>query len=185
MRRDSNKGWCGIYEIQQDINEAHREINITSEYINCPIGEVAVIMLHEMVHLYNMVHEINDVSNNGYYHNKQIKDTAEAHSLHIEHRSAYEWTVTTLTAQTAEWLAQQPGMEDFTASRKTVFQIKLNGNDDNEDGNETTINVKGGGHATSKNCSLKYSCPKCGVIIRATKQVNVVCGDCDVAFKRA
>lgn len=182
MRRDSNKGWCGIYEIQQDINEAHREINITSEYINCPIGEVAVIMLHEMVHLYNMVHEINDVSNNGYYHNKQIKDTAEAHSLHIEHRSAYEWTVTTLTAQTAEWLAQQPGMEDITASRKAVLQIKTKADDD--EGGETTTTIKGG-RSTSKNRSIKYVCPHCGAIIRATRQVNVVCGDCDVPFEQA
>ena len=30
-----------------------------------------------------------------------------------------------------------------------------------------------------------YVCPKCGAIIRATKLVNVVCGDCDVAFEIA
>ena len=48
-----------------------------------------------------------------------------------------------------------------------------------------TITVKGGGRSTSKNRSIKYVCPKCGAIIRATKQVNVVCGDCDVPFERA
>ena len=76
-------------------------------------------------------------------------------------------------------------MKDFTASRKTAFQIKVKGDDDDDDGEETTITVKGGGRSTSKNRSIKYACPKCGAIIRATKQVNVVCGDCDVPFERA
>lgn len=31
--------------------------------------------------------------------------------------------------------------------------------------------------------SIKYVCPVCGTIIRATRQVNVKCGDCDVAFE--
>ena len=87
--------------------------------------------------------------------------------------------------EVAEWLARQPGMEDFTASRKTAFQIKIKGNDDDDDGEETTTTVKGGGRSISKNRSIKYVCPKCGAIIRATKQVNVVCGDCDVPFERA
>ena len=76
-------------------------------------------------------------------------------------------------------------MEDFTASRKTAFQIKVKGDDDDDDGEETTITVKGGGRSTSKNRSIKYVCPKCGASIRATKLVNVVCGDCDVAFEIA
>ena len=32
---------------------------------------------------------------------------------------------------------------------------------------------------------IKYVCPKCGAIIRATKQVNVICGDCNVPFEQA
>ena len=44
--------------------------------------------------------------------------------LHIEQHATYGWTITTLTAETATWLAQQPGMEDITASRKALLQIK-------------------------------------------------------------
>ena len=118
------------------------------------------------------------------YHNKKFKATAEAHGLHIEHHGTYGWTVTTLTEETAEWLAQQPGMEDIAASRRTTLQIKTKADDDdsNDDGETTTIK---GGRTTSKNRSIKYVCPKCGAIIRATKQVNVVCGDCDVPFEQA
>lgn len=152
-------GWCSVYEIWQASGEAYREINICAEYIDRPIGEVAATMLHEMAHLYNLTHEIKDVSNNGYYHNKKFKETAEAHGLHIEHHATYGWTITTLSEETAEWLAQQPGMKDITASRKTVLQIKTKSEDD--EGSETTTTIKGG-RSTSKNRSIKYVCPHCG-----------------------
>lgn len=64
-------------------------------------------MLHKMAHLYNLPHEIKDVN----YHNKKFKETAEDHGLHIEHHTIYGWTITTLTEETAAWLAQQTGME--------------------------------------------------------------------------
>ena len=177
-------GWCSVYEIWQGNGEAYREINICVEYINRPIAEVASTMLHEMAHLYNLTHGIKDVSNNGYYHNKKFKEPAEAHGLHTDHHKTYGWTATTMAKETADWLAQQPDMIDIAASRRTTFQIKAKGGSDDEDGNETTTTIKGG-RQTSKNRSIKYVCPKCGAIIRATWQVNVVCGDCDAPFEIA
>ncbi len=171
-------GWCTVYEIWQADGQAYREINICAEYINRPISEVAGTMLHEMAHLYNLNHGIKDVSNNGYYHNKKFKETAEVHGLVINHHKTYGWTVTELAPETAEWVAMQPELSDIAASRQTTLQIKTKGDDDGE--STTTIN---GGRSTSKNRSIKYVCPKCGAIIRATKLVNVVCGDCDVAFE--
>ena len=135
-------------------------------------------MLHEMAHLYNLNHGIKDVSNNGYYHNKKFKETAEAHGLVINHHQTYGWTVTELAPETAEWVARQPELSDIAASRQTTLQIKTKGDDDGE----STTTIKGG-RSTSKNRSIKYVCPKCGAIIRATRLVNVVCGDCDVTFE--
>ena len=175
-------GWCSVYEIWNSENEAYREINICAEYIDRPISEVAATMLHEMAHLYNLTHDIQDVSNNGYYHNTKFKATAEAHGLHIEKHPRYGWTVTTLTEDTAAWLAEQPGMVDITASRKTLLQITTTTGDDGEEPKTTTVK---GGRQTSKNRSIKYVCPECGTIIRATREVNVVCGDCGVPFERA
>ena len=175
-------GWCSVYEIWNNENEAYREINICAEYIDRPISEVAATMLHEMAHLYNLTHDIQDVSNNGYYHNTKFKATAEAHGLHIEKHLHYGWTVTSLTDDTAAWLAEQPGMVDITASRKTLLQITTTTGDDGEEPKTTTVK---GGRQTSKNRSIKYVCPECGTIIRATREVNVVCGDCGVPFERA
>ncbi len=74
-------------------------------------------------------------------------------------------------------------MADITASRRTAFQIKTKG-DDSEGGEEPKPTARRG-RTTSKNRSIKYVCPHCGAIIRATKQVNVICGDCNVAFEKA
>ena len=79
----------------------------------------------------------------------------------------YGWTVTTLTPETEEWLRDTLGEDGLEASRI-----------------QTTGSKKGGG-SKSKNRSIKYVCPECGTIIRATREVNAVCGDCDQAFERA
>jgi rubrerythrin len=176
-------GWCSVYEIWQGNGEAHREINICAEYINRPIGEVAATMLHEMAHFYDLTHGIKDVSNNGYYHNMKFKETAETHGLRIEQHTTYGWTITTLAEETAAWLAAQPGVEDIAASRKTLLQITTTSGD-KEDGEAPTTTTIRGGRQTSKNRSIKYVCRVCGAIIRATKQVNVVCGDCNVPFEK-
>lgn len=39
------------------------------------------------------------------------------------------------------------------------------------------------GAAKTKQSSRKYVCPMCGCIIRATKEVHVICGDCNVEFE--
>lgn len=159
-------GWCSVQEVWKADNEMHREINLCAEYLDRPMNEVCATMLHEMVHLYNLLHGIEDTSNNGYYHNKRFKDTAEAHGLHIEKDKKYGWTVTSLTPEAEAWLKDTLGDESINASRLPEAS-----------------GVKGGG-SKSKNRSIKYVCPECGTIIRATREVNVVCGDCEVPFER-
>ena len=173
-------GWCSVYEIRNDQKEAYREINICAEYIDRPITEVAATMLHEMAHLYNLVNGIKDVSNNGYYHNKQFKATAEAHGLCIAKHPKYGRTITTPASETADRLMTVPGMEDIKVSRKTLMQAKAATGGVMETGEEEKPK-----HLTrtiTKNRNIKYVCPDCGAIIRANKVINVICGECMVAF---
>lgn len=97
-------GWCSINEIWNASGEKYREINLCAEYLDRPIFALAATLLHEMAHLYNLVHGIQDVSNNGYYHNQKFKATAEAHGLHIEKHAKYGWTVTTLAPEAEAWI---------------------------------------------------------------------------------
>jgi rubrerythrin len=159
-------GWCSVQEVWKTENEMHREINLCAEYLDRPMTELSATLLHEMAHLYNLLHEIEDTSNNGYYHNKRFKDTAEAHGLHIEKHQKYGWTITTLTDEAEAWLKDTLGDDAIHASRLPEGAGSK------------------GGSSKSKNRSIKYICPECGTIIRATREVNVVCGDCDVAFER-
>ena len=146
--------------------EKYREINLCAEYLDRPIFELAATLLHEMAHLYNLVHGIQDVSNNGYYHNQKFKATAKAHGLHIEKHAKYGWTVTTLAPEAEAWIRETLGEDKINASRLPV---------------EGTTK---GGSKKSINRSIKYVCPCCGTIIRATREVHVICGDCGEAFER-
>ncbi len=159
-------GWCSVYEIWNAEDEKYREINLCAEYLDRPMNEVCATLLHEMAHLYNLQNGIQDVSNNGYYHNMKFKATAEAHGLHIEKHPRYGWTVTTVTPETEAWLRGALGEDGIRASRLPE-----------ESGGK-------GGSKKSINRSIKYVCPECGTIIRATREVNVVCGDCGVPFER-
>lgn len=120
-----------------------------------------------MAHLYDLVHEIQDVSNNGYYHNRKFKATAEAHGLHIEKHNKYGWTITTLTTEAETWIRETLGEGKINASRLPI---------------EGTTK---GGSKKSQNRSIKYVCPCCGTIIRATRKVNVICADCNEPFEQA
>lgn len=159
-------GWCSINEIWNASGAKYREINLCAEYLDRPIFELAATLLHEMAHLYNLVHGIQYVSNNGYYHNLKFKATAEAHGLHIEKHDKYGWTITTLAPEAEAWIRETLGEDKINASRLPV---------------EGTTK---GGSKKSINRSIKYVCPCCGTIIRATREVNVICGDCGEPFER-
>ena len=136
-------GWCSIHEIRNADNELYREINLCAEYLNRPIAEIAATLLHEMSHLYNLQHDIQDVSNIGYYHNMKFKATAEA------------------------WIISALGDTGIHASRLQAAGSSK------------------GGRKKSINRSIKYICPCCGTIIRATRKVNVICADCGEPFEKA
>jgi len=157
-------GWCSIQEIWNTSDEKYREINLCTDR---PMAELAATLLHEMAHLYDLEHDIQDVSNSSYYHNMKFKATAEAHGLKIEKHQKYGWTVTTLAPEVKAWIKATLGEAGIHASRQQV------------EGSTK------GGSKKSINRSIKYVCPCCGTIIRATREVNVICGDCGEPFERA
>lgn len=166
---DSTKGaygWCTAYKAWKNIDskddkDGFYEINICSEYLTRPFEQVVGTLLHEMVHLYNLQKGIQDTSRGGKYHNKKFKEIAEQHGLHIEKDSTYGWTITTLNDEGQEFV------KSFADFKFELFRKKL-----------PKI-----GKTASKQSSRKYVCPCCGTIIRATKEVHVVCGDCDCEFE--
>lgn len=152
-------------ELEAMKNEGFYEINICAEHLSRPFDQIAETLLHEMVHLYNLQVGVQDTSRHGTYHNKKYKEAAEAHGLAVAKHEKYGWTKTSLNEEAQAFVN---GLQDrkFQLYRKPV--------------------LKGlGGKSKTKQSTRKYVCPVCGCIIRATKEVNVICGDCGVNFEEA
>ena len=157
-------GWCtGWKAWKAGEDEGHYEINLCAEYLNRPFEETCGTLIHEMVHLQNLQDGIQDTSRSGTYHNKKFKETAETHGLTVEKGEKYGWHKTALAPEALEFV-QSLGKKGFTLVRPRPLGLKGSS--------------KGGGSS-----SRKYVCPCCGTIIRATKEVHVICAECDVEFQ--
>lgn len=153
-------GWCTVGKVWKNefTQEERYEINLVAEALNRGIYPVMSTLLHEMVHLYHNINEIKGTSRGNTYHNKRFKADAEAHGLIIEHAEKIGWSVTKLTGATMNLI-------DSANFDEAVFSLARL-----EAGEKEKPKKK----ATSK----KYVCPICGQIVRATKEVNILCGNC-------
>lgn len=162
--------------------EWRHELNIAADWLDRPIEEVVATMLHEMVHLYNIQHEIQDCSRGGAYHNKRFKEEAEKHMLRIEKDDTYGWTITKVTDELLEYILHQ-GWEEFEMSRG--FHGGYNGPSGDKSGSSPKP-PKGGQNGTGKpkgSNSRRYVCPCCKAIVRTTKDLYIICGTCKVDFE--
>ena len=64
-------------------DDGEYEINISAQYLNRTVEEVAGTLLHEICHHYAKVNNLQDCSRSGTYHNKLFKNIAEAHGLNV------------------------------------------------------------------------------------------------------
>lgn len=176
-------GHYSTYDAWNVKGEGRREINIGAGTLDRPIEYTAATMLHEMCHMYNdTVLHIQDCSRSGTYHNKQFKQTAEAHGLICNKTDRYGWSDTSseLSDTLIEWILKN-NIQEIHLNRNESSGIRISGgskaaNGTGDTGTEGKPKVKS---------SRKYVCPCCGTIIRATREVNVICGDCNVKFEWA
>lgn len=159
-------GWCTTWKAwkakdDESKDGGYYEINMCAEHLTRPFEELCATLLHEMVHLDNIGKGIKDTSRGGTYHNKQFKITAEQHGLIIERTEKYGWTKTRLNDETRAFVSTLDGSA-FQLSRQKEIKLKKAG---------------------SGSSSRKYVCPCCGLIIRATKEVRVMCVDCGLELE--
>lgn len=158
-------GWCTSWKAWQNGAKegGFYEVNLCAEYLNRPYEETCSTLLHEMVHLLNLQDGVQDTSRSGTYHNKKFKETAEAHGLIVEKGEKYGWHKTSLSPEALEFV-QSLGKQGFTLVRPRPLGLK-------------------GSSKSGGSSSRKYVCPCCGTIIRATKEVHVICAECEVEFQ--
>lgn len=158
-------GYITCNEVWTDTDRSYYEINITAEYLNRPIENVLATLQHEMVHLYCMVNGIQDTSKAGRYHNKNFKAEAEKRGLLIEYVKYIGYSKTTPSAQFITVLREHGLLED------TIQHFRLEPLDVSQPPNTT-------GKPKKKSSTRKYICPACGMSVRATREVHIICGDC-------
>lgn len=150
-------GWCTSWKAWKNGNAEFYEINLCAEHLTRPYEETAGTMLHEMVHLYNLQNGVKDTSRSGTYHNKKFKEAAEEHGLIVEATEKYGYAKTKLSDKAK---AELPEKESFELRRDSGSKFQK-------------------GKKSKKSSSRKYVCPCCGAIIRATKEVHIMCVDCN------
>lgn len=145
------------------------EINIGAGTLARPIEEVAATLLHEMVHYFNYNQGIQDCSRGNTYHNKRFKEAAEAHGLCVSHSEKYGWSHTTPSESLLNFVIENE-LTDILINRNEFRGFQPTGKGIHS-GNE--------GRTTTKPSSTrKYICPCCGMSVRATKIVRIMCMDC-------
>lgn len=80
---------------ESDSSEAKYELNISAYTMDRSQRELCETLLHEQVHLYCIIHNIKDCSNQGRYHNKHFKKICEDHGLNCQRHPIYGWSITT------------------------------------------------------------------------------------------
>ena len=143
---------------ENENDEGMYEINLSAQFLNRPISETASTLIHEMCHQFARVNDFKDTARSGSFHNKLFRQIAEDHGLNVELNGGRGWAVTTLKESTKRlldgFIEQNP--------KTPVYRVM-------------PIKPK-----RVRNLSVrKYICPDCEASVRATKAVNVVCGDCN------
>lgn len=154
------------------------ELNISADYLSRPIENIVATLIHESCHLYAMMNNIKDTSNNGIYHNKRFKEIAETKGhLQIDKSDKYGWTITGPTEETLDFCIRND-LQEILVSRNSFINFMPTGAP--KSGNPTTKPT-----VPKKTGSIKWVCPQCGAIVRSTKVLNIVCGDCNEQFVQA
>ncbi len=163
---------CGrVWQIKKGPEDLSRyELNIGAGTLARPIEYVVSTMLHEMVHIYNLMHGIQDCSRNNTYHNKKFKDKAESVGLIIEYDKRIGWSVTSPSEELIDYIINK-GWTDILINRNEGFSYGGISGGKSTSGSDSSDTKK-------PSSTRKYICPCCGMSVRATRIVNILCGDC-------
>lgn len=170
-------GHCTVAKVWKKKDGETYELNIAAEVLSYPIEETLDTMLHEMVHLYCRENGIQECSRGGTYHNKKFKELAEKVGLECYQCGNAGWN--TKPSDKIIQYALDNDWSEIVIQREThgARRALVPGA-----GNTPTATTPGDKRPSS---TRKYICPCCKASIRATKDVNIICGDCMLPMVKA
>lgn len=165
-------GHCTVAKVWKKKDSETYELNIGAEVLNFPIEETLDTMGHEMVHLYCRENDIRECSRGGTYHNKKFKELAEKIGLDTFHDPKHGWNTKGGYRMLEYAIANE--WSEITLGRSTRTRIQISIDTETGEVQETETEPT----PVNTSSTRKYICPKCKQSIRATKDVNIICGDC-------
>lgn len=170
-------GHVTTQKVWHNDDDAMFELNLSADYLNRPIENVVATLIHEGCHLYALQYGIKDTSNHGVYHNKRFKELAEKRGLYITKHERYGWTITEPTEETINFCIKY-GLSEIELYRQSQIDVRgVSGI-----GKGSGDSSKPPKRPKKPTSTRKYICPKCGNSFRATKNINVMCLDCNRKF---
>lgn len=164
-----------IYDKVQGERDAV-QISLGSETLTRPIENICATLIHEMVHWYNFINDIKDVSRGNTYHNKNFKNEAERRGISISYDSRIGWSVTEPTEELISWILEE-SFEELRMKENSLNSLLIGGL--GTSGTITTVTPK-------KSHNIKLICPCCGQIVRTTNPNHKIgCWDCMVQMIEA
>ena len=177
MSSPRSKGHFTVGKVWRAEENHYNEINISAEYLKRPIEEVCATLCHEMVHFYNHINGVADVSQNGRYHNKYFLREASKRGLIISYQQYIGYSVTKPSNEFTEVLKAN-NIEKPIDINRDGENYTIGTGIDNTGGTDNNIELP-----KKPKCSTrKYQCMCCGNSFRATKDINVLCLDCDMQY---
>ncbi|MBP5242883.1 MAG: SprT-like domain-containing protein [Clostridia bacterium] len=162
--KNKRSGWFTQEKVwkEGEKEEGAYEINLSAQELNRSIPEIGTTLLHEMCHYYAKLHALKDLSQMGKYHTKLFRKICETHGLTAEQDGTHGWAKTSLKPD------MLPLFEEFTAKNpeSLIYRMPV---------------IKG--KAVRFNNNRKYLCPTCGQVVRATKEVHILCADCKLPME--
>lgn len=176
-------GWCTTKEVWGDREGKIKlyEINIAAEFLDFDFVEIMDTLMHEMVHLYNIVQGVQDCSRGGTYHNKKFKQEAENRGFYFEGDKLdkrYGWYNPKLTKETKEKILTLGINEKaFVIARRGMALHRSTEGGENEGERQEE-------QQEERKKSFKWVCPGCGLIVRSTKpEIAIQCMECEQQLK--
>lgn len=161
------------FDIWNTKDTGKREINIASGTLDRPIENIVASMLHEMTHFYNdSILNVQDTSRGGTYHNKHFAKQAEQRGLIVTRSDKYGYAHTAPADSLLEWVLEHNELKEIEMCRANPVTKAVSIGTHTGNNGLTPIATTSNGH------HRKYICPCCGNSCRATKQINIICGDC-------
>jgi len=171
-------------------NEIVGEIAIGSEFLNEGSEQVAVCLLHEVVHAANEALGVRDTSRNGTYHNKAFAMRAIEFGLHVRQHPVVGHTTPELRPEVFERYG--PELKALREALVLTLRTGARGNSQPGDGDSDAESTTTGEHRDNSNvsaiCNFESSLgrPRClRMARRAFEMGAVMCDICGSEFNEA